>query len=535
VDAFEDRNIRAALGDDHVLVATIDMPGRSMNVFSADLMDSLDRLIDRVEGADVLAAVIASGKTAFIAGADLEMVRMFTERARHDTPADLHRLCGRLGRIFRRLELSHKPYVAAIQGLALGGGLELALACHGRVIADGAQLGLPEVKLGLLPGAGGTQRLPRLIGRRAALQMLLRGEPEGAAAALALGIVQELVPGNELINGARRRAKDLAGRAVSAPWDLPDWRAPAGEGDVAQPADCDAFADELGISGEQRRLYPAYDAILSCVVGGCRLPMDAACDWEMDRFVELIQNPVAGNMVRTLFLDRQRAAKAIPTAAQRRPRAMVVGSAAPSVAQLFRTSRIEVIEDDAQAEITVVTSPDGYSRAQAYHHALAWLRAPTDTPSAFGVSCGVWVSDVTAHGRAAEISTEAVESDASSGLALAGWLRATPLVTRGGVLLPRLAGVSRRGSAADDEQWLAVALEAARAWCDGAVFDTAIADSAAVIAGLHPPYTGGPFSYLRRRGATAIRDAAAASNGPPGLYAVPERLDELLTALGSRG
>ena len=494
---------------------------------------------------DVRGAVIASGKAAFIAGADLEMVRIFTERARRDTPAALHRLCGRLGRIFRRLETSRKPYVAAIHGLALGGGLELALACHERVVSDTAQVGLPEVKLGLLPGAGGTQRLPRLIGKSAALKMMLLGEPQAAAGAVALSIVDEMLPGNELMNVARRRATVLAQQAlgqqaVAAPWDRADWHAPGSEHDLAQPADCDAFAAALGISREQRRLYPAYDAILSCVAGGWPLPMDAACDWEMDRFVELIRDPVAGNMIRTLFLDRQRAVKAIPAAPPRRPRAAVMGDAASSVAQLLKASRIEIIDDAAAADmITVLTAPARCSNPQAHSHALAWLRVPTDSPRSFGVRSGVWLSEATAHGRAAEISVDATDSDASLGFELAGWLRATPLVTRGGVLLPRLASVSATESLTVEQRLLAVALEAARAWCDGVLFDTGIADSAAVVAGLHPAYTGGPFEYLRQRGAAAIRAAAsirepaAASDRHRGLFAVPDRLDELLAALGT--
>jgi 3-hydroxyacyl-CoA dehydrogenase/enoyl-CoA hydratase/3-hydroxybutyryl-CoA epimerase len=536
VDAFEDRNICVALGDGGVLVATIDMPGRSMNVFSADLMDSLDRLIDQVGAAsDVRAAVIASGKTAFIAGADLEMVREFTERARRDPPPALHRLCGRLGRIFRRLETSPKPYVAAMQGMALGGGLEVALACHARVAAADAQVGLPEVKLGLLPGAGGTQRLPRLIGKAAALKMMLLGEPHAAAAALTLGIVHELAPAGEILNNARRRAAALAEDAVIAPWDRADWRAAGGVPDIVEPEDCDAFADQLGISREQRRLYPAYDAILSCVVGGWPLAMDAACDWEMDRFVELIRDPVAGNMIRSLFLDRQRAAKAIPAAGPRRPRATVRGDAAQSVAALLTASRVEIVEDGVQTDAVTVLTALAQAQQQTPEqrpHAVAWLRAPADSPRDFGVSCGVWVSEPTAHGRAVEITVDGDESDASPGLELARWLRATPLVTRGGVLLPRLAAVPATVPGAPDQRPLAVALEAARVWCDGVDFDTGIADSAAVIAGLHPPYTGGPFSYLRQRGAAAIRGAATAA-GPRGLFAVPERLDDLLAALGS--
>ena len=124
------------MGGDGVLVATIDMPERSMNVFSAGLMDSLEGLLEEVGSrSDIRAVVLRSGKATFLAGADLEMVRRFTESARVDSPADLHKLCGILGRLFRRLETNGKPFVAALHGLALGGGLELALACHGRVAA----------------------------------------------------------------------------------------------------------------------------------------------------------------------------------------------------------------------------------------------------------------------------------------------------------------------------------------------------------------------------------------------------------------
>jgi len=152
-----DQNIKTVLGEDGVLLATIDMPGRSMNVFSFEMMDSLERLVDYVNSDDrIKAVVINSAKRAFIAGADLVMVRRFTEQAKTESHEVLADTCGRLGRIFRRLERSTKPYVTAVDGLALGGGLELCLACHARIVSDrrGVLLGLPEIKLGLLPGAG---------------------------------------------------------------------------------------------------------------------------------------------------------------------------------------------------------------------------------------------------------------------------------------------------------------------------------------------------------------------------------------------
>jgi enoyl-CoA hydratase/carnithine racemase len=306
-----DHNIKTELDSDGVLLASIDMAGRSMNVFSLDMMDSLERLLAHVETHDeVKVVVLTSGKVAFLAGADLDMIRMFTERAVTDTRQQLDMLCGRLGRLFRRLEKSAKPYVAAINGLALGGGLEISLACRGRVIVDDAkaQLGLPEIKLGLLPGAGGTQRLPRLAGTTLGLKMLLEGSSLSPVQALAAGIVDEVVKPEQLIAAARRRALSLIG-SPPALWDQPGAKFDSTPYDFSREGVYQQIAFALGLTDHQLSKYPAYMAIMNCVVGGWNKKIDEACDWEMDCFVRLIQNPVAGNMVRTLFLNRQRAAK----------------------------------------------------------------------------------------------------------------------------------------------------------------------------------------------------------------------------------
>jgi len=169
------------------------------------------------------------------------------------------------------------------------------------------QLGLPEIKLGLLPGAGGTQRLPRLIGTAKSLELLLTGEPVGPQSALELGLVDEIVAAADLITAAKQRARSSA--KPQAPWDRPGFKADA------KPFDFDsktAFADiarAVGISDYQLKYYPAYNAIIDCVVGGWHLPMTEASRREMDIFVELMRDPVAGNMVRTLFLNRQKASK----------------------------------------------------------------------------------------------------------------------------------------------------------------------------------------------------------------------------------
>lgn len=308
---YNDSNITTEIDAEGILVARIDMQGRTMNVFSRAMMDSLESLMTYVAGdAAVKGVVLTSGKSAFLAGADLDMIRVFTERAKVDAVPQLNELFGHLGRLFRRLELSAKPYVAAINGLALGGGLEVAMACHARVVLDddkAVQLGLPEIKLGLLPGAGGTQRLPRLVGTAKGLDMLLTGDPVGPKEALQLKLVDAVVPADQLIAKAREIALSMP--QPRARWDRHGASFDSAPFDFKSPT---AFADvakAVGISSYQLQYYPAYNAIIDCVVGGWNLPLTQASDREMDIFVELMRDSVAGNMVRTLFLNRQKAAK----------------------------------------------------------------------------------------------------------------------------------------------------------------------------------------------------------------------------------
>ncbi|WP_022974972.1 enoyl-CoA hydratase-related protein [Nevskia ramosa] len=308
---YNDSNITTELDADGILVARIDMQGRTMNVFSRAMMDSLESLLTFVAGdAAVKGVVLTSGKSAFLAGADLDMIRVFTERAKVDAVPQLNELFGHLGRLFRRLELSTKPYVAAINGLALGGGLEVAMACHARVVLDdekAVQLGLPEIKLGLLPGAGGTQRLPRLVGTAKGLNMLLTGDPVGPAEALNLKLVDAVVPADQLIAKAKEIAKSMP--QPLARWDRPGASFDAAPFDFRSPTIIAEIAKAVGITDYQLQYYPAYHAIIDCVVGGWNLPLTPASDREMDIFVELMRDSVAGNMVRTLFLNRQKAAK----------------------------------------------------------------------------------------------------------------------------------------------------------------------------------------------------------------------------------
>jgi 3-hydroxyacyl-CoA dehydrogenase/enoyl-CoA hydratase/3-hydroxybutyryl-CoA epimerase len=348
-----------------------DAPGRTMNVFSEAAIEDLGRFAAWLEASDVAGVVVRSGKPAFCAGADLselgvayDMI-MAAPKAQRGQVAFDHFF--RLSAALRRLETAGKPVAAAIGGLALGGGCELALACHHRVMADAPQafLGLPESLVGLLPGAGGTQRLPRLVGIEAALPVLLDGARLSAAEASASGLVQQVVgPGEEMA-----AAEDWVRSNPQArqPWDRGDW-IPAAPATVAETV----AARRARVLDETQGHYPAPLAILDCVERGLPQPMAAALRTEMEIFATLIQRPEPRNMIQTLFLGKQehgRRAKAgdLP-AALPRVRECVAGALAGAV----RQARADAASDDDVA--------DALREAGFTAPTQAWADAPSHTP-----------------------------------------------------------------------------------------------------------------------------------------------------------
>jgi hypothetical protein len=241
-------------------------------------------------------------------------------------------------------------------------------------------------------------------------------------------------------------------------------------------------------------------------------------------------------MVRALFLERQRASKAVSAAPVRAARAAVKGPMADKIRTLLRTARVEVLEDDEPAVDAITIVSDAESARAAGAGAVAWLRdapAAQALPAAFGVQSGVWVSDATAHGRTVEIAIDKHAAAEGFGIEIARWLKAAPLVTRGGSLLQPLADAqSASVGLSEEEKLLSVALAAARVRLSGVEFDLGIADAATVIAGFHPAYTGGPFNYLVERGAAAVAAQAAIAaerHGPA--FAVSGELAALLSEL----
>jgi 3-hydroxyacyl-CoA dehydrogenase / enoyl-CoA hydratase / 3-hydroxybutyryl-CoA epimerase len=311
------KEFRAERTESGVLHLVFDMPGRPMNVFSNAAIAELVIFSEWLRGSDVKGVVIRSGKpSAFCAGADLgelglayDMVMAAPAEARDGVAFD-HFFP--LSLALRKLETAGKPVAAAIAGLALGGGGELALAAHHRVMVDDskAAFGLPESLVGLLPGAGGTQRLPRLVGIERALPVLLEGARLSGQAAVAAGVVDQLVPFGEEVAAAERWV--LSHESASQPWDRAGWRPKDADRATAiiDRKRVDVLADTLGH-------YPAPLAILDCVDQGLPQPFDDAIRTEMQIFSRLIQRREPRNMIRTLFLgrldhDRLRKAGGIP-------------------------------------------------------------------------------------------------------------------------------------------------------------------------------------------------------------------------------
>lgn len=290
-----------------IVTLSFDMPDRTQNVWNQGSLDSFAAAVAQLAAdPDAKGAIVTSAKKDYVAGADLDDLKAMCFGPRD--AADLDARCGALSLLLRRLETCGKPVVAAINGTALGGGLELALACHHRIVADSPRikLGFPEATLGLLPGAGGTQRLPRMIGVQASMGFLMEGKQVRPDQAKKAGIVEEVVPATELLAAARRWL--LGSPQAVQPWDQKVFKVPGGGMDEGTTLQTFMVANAMFMAKTFGN-YPAGRAILSCISEGLLLDMDSALLVEKRYFVQLLLNPVAGAMIRTLFLSLQEANK----------------------------------------------------------------------------------------------------------------------------------------------------------------------------------------------------------------------------------
>lgn len=271
-----------------VAVITLDNP--PVNALSAPLREAAMDALRRACADEACAAVvlICAGPT-FIAGADI------SELGR---PAQGVTFAALLDAI----EQAPKPVVAAIHGTALGGGFELALACHYRVAAPGARLGLPEVNLGLLPGAGGTQRVPRLVGAQAALEIMTSGRQIPAMEALQAGLIDRIVQGDDLRDGAVAFAREViaAGAARPKVRDRTDWT-------FRDRGNTGIFADFASRNAARFKGLAAPDAIIEAVRAAVDLPFDEGLARESDLFASLVASPQSAALRHVFSAERQAA------------------------------------------------------------------------------------------------------------------------------------------------------------------------------------------------------------------------------------
>ena len=293
-----------------IVTLTWDTPEKPVNVLSMAAVAELGQIADTIgKDAAIKGLVLTSAKPGnFSAGADLDEMGAYAGKGGAEAAKALFDAMMTLHRTFRKIETCGKPVVAALNGTALGGGLELALACHYRLIADDprTRIGFPEAQVGLIPGGGGTQRLSRMIGAMAALPFMLESRRIDPASAAGMGIVHKVAPAADLLASAKAWIK--ANPKPEQPWDKKDFRIPGGGPFSAGGVQVFTVGNAM-LRQRTYDNYPAQRAIMSAVYEGLLVDIDTALKIEARHFVRIMLDPASRNMIRTLFQSMQELGK----------------------------------------------------------------------------------------------------------------------------------------------------------------------------------------------------------------------------------
>jgi 3-hydroxyacyl-CoA dehydrogenase / enoyl-CoA hydratase / 3-hydroxybutyryl-CoA epimerase len=360
--------------DQQIAIITWNMTSSPMNVLNDTSLPEFEAALEKAfADTEAKGIIVTSAKPEFIAGADLKMIL----RNQDKDPLEMLKVSMGLNRLFRRMETQGKPIVAAINGTVLGGGYEVCLACHHRIALDNpkTKIGLPEVKLGLLPGGGGTQRLPRMIGIEAALPLMLEGKEVPPQEAQKLGMVDAVAATPEaLIQAARAWIE--ANPAPVQPWDQvskktgkiearDNYKVPGGG--VQSPTGMQIFTIGTAMTVEKTKgNYPAPVEILACVYEGLQVNMDRAIEIEARHFVKVARSKEAGNLIRTMFLGLNSAnkgasrPKGLDKTDVKKVGILGAGLMGAGIAYVSALAGMEVVLKDMSAE--AAEKGKGYSR-----------------------------------------------------------------------------------------------------------------------------------------------------------------------------
>ncbi|SMX24638.1 3-hydroxyacyl-CoA dehydrogenase NAD-binding domain-containing protein [Boseongicola aestuarii] len=304
------------LHDDGVAVITWDVPGKSMNVLSREAFETFEAALDKgLNDGAVKGIVITSGKDTFAGGMDLNTLATIRAEGGENPAPALFEFTMNGHRILRKVERAGmdpktnkggKPIACAIPGLCAGIGTEIALACHYRVMADTpkGRIGLPEILLGLFPGAGGTTRYSRMVGAMAAAPVLLEGKMLDPKKAKSAQLIDAVVPAEDLMSAAKEWVLNATDADIVKPWDQKGWKMPGGA--PYHPAGFMTFVGASAmINGKTKGVYPAAKALLSSIYEGALVPFDTALKIEARWFTSILMDPRSSAMIRSLFVNKQ--------------------------------------------------------------------------------------------------------------------------------------------------------------------------------------------------------------------------------------
>jgi 3-hydroxyacyl-CoA dehydrogenase/enoyl-CoA hydratase/3-hydroxybutyryl-CoA epimerase len=363
---------------DGVATITWDVPGKTMNVLSLDGLRDLDAHLDAaLADPGVKGIVITSAKPDFAGGMDLNVIAKMKDMAGDDPAKGLFDGIMSMHKVLRKIERAGmdpktlkggKPIVAALPGTALGIGLEIPLACHRIIAADNskAKIGLPEIMVGIFPGAGGTTRLARKLGAMGAAPFLLEGKLSEPKKARAAGIIDDLVPADDLLAKAKEWVLAAKDADLVKPWDAKGYKMPGGA--PYHPAGFMTFVGASAmVNGKTQGVYPAAKALLSAVYEGALVPFDTALRIEARWFTHVLMNPSSAAMIRSIFINKEALEKGAnrPAVADEKVRKLGVlgaGMMGAGIAFVAANAGIDVVLIDS--------AQDAAQRGKAHSEAL---------------------------------------------------------------------------------------------------------------------------------------------------------------------